>query len=437
MPLVTGGAGSRSGRGRDRCRRSRGGRASVGVGFSAVFAAAGQWVASGAVWLLGQVGQAMSATTTVDLDVGMVRRPTSRSWRRYGRRSSSPWCCCATIQALYRQSAAMLVRTFLVQLPLALLLTGVAVELVQMALAVTDALSAQVLAERRAWTPPTSWPPCRASWSGPGPPTPASPPSWSSSAASWSALAALGLWLELVVRAAAVSVAVLFLPLALAALVWPAVSHWCRRLADTLVALILSKLVIAAVLSLAVGALAGGLGVGATRRRRRAVSPPSSPASPCWSSPPLSPFTLLRLIPAVEAGAISHLESTRHRLASAAKAPLQAGMDVASTSAAGRRGASAAGDAAGAGPPVSCGRAAIPMAETASVGQRPRTRSAGDAAIRPGSGRRRRRRASSPARDAPASLPLRRRARGHGTPPTLLAIDRTGDRATPDRRRGG
>ena len=72
--------------------------------------------------------------------------------------------------------------------------------------------------------------------------------------------AALVLWLELVVRAAAVSVAVLFLPLALAALVWPAVAHWCRRLADTLVALVLSKLVVAAVLSLAAGALAGGLG---------------------------------------------------------------------------------------------------------------------------------------------------------------------------------
>ena len=41
------------------------------------------------------------------------------------------------------------------------------------------------------------------------------------------------LWLELVVRAAAVSVAVLFLPLSMAALVWPAISHWCRRLADT------------------------------------------------------------------------------------------------------------------------------------------------------------------------------------------------------------
>ena len=67
-------------------------------------------------------------------------------------------------------------------------------------------------------------------------------------------------WVELLLRAAAVYVAVLFLPLALASLAWPAISHWCRRLVDTLVALVLSKFVIVAVLSLAVGALAAGTG---------------------------------------------------------------------------------------------------------------------------------------------------------------------------------
>ena len=72
------------------------------------------------------------------------------------------------------------------------------------------------------------------------------------------AAAAFVLWLELLVRAAAVYVAVLFLPLALAALVWPAVSHWCRRLVETLAALILSKFVIVATLSLAAGAVASG-----------------------------------------------------------------------------------------------------------------------------------------------------------------------------------
>ena len=92
------------------------------------------------------------------------------------------------------------------------------------------------------------------------------------------AVAAFVLWLELLIRAAAVYVAVLFLPLALATLVWPAVSHWCRRLVETLAALILSKFVIVATLSLAAGAVSSGTagtgahGAGLLRRagRRRA-----------------------------------------------------------------------------------------------------------------------------------------------------------------------
>ncbi len=85
------------------------------------------------------------------------------------------------------------------------------------------------------------------------------------------AVAAFVLWLELLIRAAAVYVAVLFLPLALATLVWPAVSHWCRRLVETLAALILSKFVIVAVLSLAAGAVASGTAGGGSARVRLLV----------------------------------------------------------------------------------------------------------------------------------------------------------------------
>ena len=168
--------------------------------------------------------------------------------------------CCAAIQAVYRQSASMLLRTFLVHLPLSLLFTGVAVTLVRMALAITDAMSATILSSAGVDTTNVLSglfvflaPSTLASGGG-------APGFVVFIGGFVVASAALALWLELVVRAAAVSVAVLFLPLALAALVWPSVAHWCRRLADTLVALVLSKLVIAAVLSLAAGALAGGLG---------------------------------------------------------------------------------------------------------------------------------------------------------------------------------
>jgi hypothetical protein len=137
------------------------------------------------------------------------------------------------------------------------------------------------------------------------------------------AMAAMVLWLELVVRAAAVSVAVLFLPLALAALVWPSVAHWCRRLADTLVALVLSKLVVAAVLSLAAGAVAGGLGVSSSGNGGGFAWVVTGIALLLIAI--LAPFTLLRLVPAVEAGAVAHLESTRHRLRSAAGSAYKSG----------------------------------------------------------------------------------------------------------------
>jgi hypothetical protein len=66
---------------------------------------------------------------------------------------------------------------------------------------------------------------------------------------------ALALWLELVIREAAVYVIVLMLPLAFAAMVWPARRVWAIRSVELLVALILSKFAIVAVLTLGAGAV--------------------------------------------------------------------------------------------------------------------------------------------------------------------------------------
>jgi hypothetical protein len=134
------------------------------------------------------------------------------------------------------------------------------------------------------------------------------------------------LWVELLIRAAAVYVAVLFLPLALASLAWPAIAHWCRRLVDTLVALILGKFVIVSVLSLAAGALAGASG--------------SSPAGSTGGAPgdqggftdvlggaallmlaAFAPWALFRLLPFLEAGAVGHLEGAGRRTTQTALGP--------------------------------------------------------------------------------------------------------------------
>jgi hypothetical protein len=292
----------------------------AGVGVDAVFSAAGRWVASGAVWLLGQVGTAMSASTSVDLGAGWFSAHIA-VMASLAAVVVLPMACCAALQAVYRQSPSMLVRTFLVYLPLSLLLTGVAVELVRMALAVTDALSSRVLSSAGVDTT-NVLAPVSTFFSGVGSVEPAVPAFVIFVGGLIVAAVALVLWLELVVRAAAISAAVLFLPLSLASLVWPAVAHWCRRLGDTLVALVLSKLVIAAVLSLAAAALAGGSGQSGNASGGGFAAVVTGIALLLVAT--LSPFTLLRLVPTVEAGAVSHLESTRHRMQAAARAPLRA-----------------------------------------------------------------------------------------------------------------
>jgi hypothetical protein len=295
--------------------------AAVSATVAAAFSAAGQWVASGATWLLGQVGHAMSASTTVNLTSGWFSAHES-TMASMAAAFVLPLACCAVLQALWRRDGSLLVRAVLVQLPLALLLTGVAVEIVQMSLAITDNLSAQLLAG--AGTDTTNiLAPVSGFLVGVGGSAPIVPAFVGFIGGLLVAIASLVLWLELVVRAAAVSVAVLFLPLALAALVWPSVSHWCRRLMETVAALVLSKLVIAAVLSLAAGALAGGLGVGASGGDGGGFSAVVTGVALLVVAT-FSPFTLLRLIPAVEAGAVAHLESARHRLVSTARAPLRA-----------------------------------------------------------------------------------------------------------------
>jgi hypothetical protein len=70
--------------------------------------------------------------------------------------------------------------------------------------------------------------------------------------------AAVTVWIELAVREAAVYVIVLMLPLMFAAMVWPARRVWATRAVEMLIALILSKFAIVAVLTLGAGAIGHG-----------------------------------------------------------------------------------------------------------------------------------------------------------------------------------
>ncbi len=74
--------------------------------------------------------------------------------------------------------------------------------------------------------------------------------------------AAVFVWLELIVRGAAIYVAVMFFPVVLAGSIWPALSSWTGRLGRLLLLFVVLKPVALIVLSLAGNAAAAGLSFG-------------------------------------------------------------------------------------------------------------------------------------------------------------------------------
>jgi hypothetical protein len=219
----------------------------------------------------------------------------------------------------------------------------VAVKLVQLGLALTDSMSATV-AQGAGLDTNHFFGSTIAALSGPATGGPATPTFVVLMGGLAVVFGAFLLWVELLIRSAAIYVAVLFLPLALASLAWPAIAHWCRRLVDTLVALILSKFVIVSVLSLAAGALAGGSGSAPAGSSGGSAAGHGSFTDVLGGAALLmlaafAPWALFRLLPFVEAGAVGHLEGAGRRAYQTALGPpktlAQHAMRVATDSASG------------------------------------------------------------------------------------------------------
>ena len=262
----------------------------VGFGVNEVLDGIGQWVGRGASEMLTQAGNALSASTRPELGKPWFAQHFA-DMTRVAALVVLPMLFVSIIRAIVRQDLSVLLRSALVHLPLAALLTAVAVELVQLSLAATDMMCTYVSRSTGGAAQAVVS-------------SVAGALDRTALAVGQPAVASFALFMSGVV----IYVAVLFLPLALATLVWPSVSHWCRRLAETLAALVLSKLVVVATLSLAAGALAGHDG-------SADLSGVVSGAALLLLAA-LSPYALLRLIPAVEAGAVMHLEGASRRASS-------------------------------------------------------------------------------------------------------------------------
>ena len=268
----------------------------AGAGFAAnaVLGGVVSWASDGAAWLLKTVGEQIDRST---------RPALGSAWfgRRYAAMRSIAlslvivFLLAAITQAAIRRDLGALGRAVLLALPLGVLLTFAAVTLAEMALAITDGLTAAALAG--AGTD------ARDGLSGLATvlaPTAAAGPALPGLVlflgALLTALLALLVWIELVLREAAIYVALAFLPITLAAMTWPRTVHWSRRLAEWLSALILAKFTIAASFGIAgsmLGEARGGSGGLSALLGGCAVLLVAA----------LSPWVLLRMIPFAEQAA--------------------------------------------------------------------------------------------------------------------------------------
>ncbi|MGH2866975.1 MAG: hypothetical protein ACRDNK_05320, partial [Solirubrobacteraceae bacterium] len=217
------------------------------------------WVVGGARAALAATARAISATTRPQLQSTWF----SASYWRMAAISAMltlPFLFAAAIQALMRSDLSLLTRSAFGYLPLGLLAVGIAAPLTMLLLSASDELSSLIAGA-----------------------TGSAPEAALTKFGGYAGLLSLGsrstffvfflglltvavtliLWIELLIRSAAVYVVVLMLPLFFAALVWPARRIWAIRAVELLVALILAKFTIVAVLSLGAAAIAHGVVPGA------------------------------------------------------------------------------------------------------------------------------------------------------------------------------
>jgi hypothetical protein len=231
-----------------------GAAASRAIGLAAI----GAWVIGGASFTLRETAKVLSTTTSPRLTSAWF---SSAYWRMAAIAAllTVPFLCAAAVQAVIRSDLALLGRAALGYLPLSMLAVAIAAPLSTLLLAASDQMSSAVSAA--------------AGNAGghfldsaglkiAGLTAFARSPFFAFLVGLFTVAATLTLWLELLMRQAAVYVIVLMLPVVFAALVWPARRVWAIRATELLVALILSKFAIVAVLALGGAALDHGLGSG-------------------------------------------------------------------------------------------------------------------------------------------------------------------------------
>jgi hypothetical protein len=269
--------------------------ASTALGLAAMVT----WVVAGAQFSITETMKVLGETTRPQLRTTWF---SSAYWRIAGIAAllTLPFLFAAAVQALLRSDLTMLTRATFGYLPLAMLAVGIAAPVTMLLLAATDQLCGVVSSAAGAASPHFDL----AHLSGAI--VVGAAPFLRFLVAVVTTACAIVLWLELTVREAAVYVIVLMMPLAFAAMVWPSRRVWALRSAELLVALILAKLAIVAVLELGGAALdqlghhgLGGVMAGLSGTALLLIAA-------------LSPWAVLRLVPMAElaSGAVDSLRAS-------------------------------------------------------------------------------------------------------------------------------
>jgi hypothetical protein len=279
-----------------------------------VFSQITTWAADGAVWLLGEVVELTEKTTSPNLlGEGFLRQ--YKAMASIAVVLALLMVLFAVLESLGHGDGGMLWRVLLVNVPLAAIATSAAYVLVQLLIATTDGFS-EVIAHSTASD-------TRAFFKGAvealaeagggagavagnavGGPVQKTATSAAASvqvplfvgfiAAIVAAFAAFAVWIELLMRDAAIYVVALFMPMALAASIWPRWVSALRRTAELLIVVVFSKFVIVAIIALAASLLAHTEG-----KVEQVLAAGALLLLACFS-----PFVLFKLVPFAE-GAVS------------------------------------------------------------------------------------------------------------------------------------
>ncbi len=227
----------------------------AGAAGSGIMNALAEWMIGAATQVTGFVSKEMQETTTPQLESSWYEAQF-QPMADLGAALGLLVAMIALASAAIRRSPEALAAT-LVGIARAGIGTGLVIPLTVIGLGIADQISSAVITS----SPHTFWATVTHAWGTHG------FGGFGSSAlatliAAIEVFAAVFVWLELIVRNAAIYVAVLFFAATLAAAIWPALSAWPGRLGRMLMLFVILKPVALIVLSLAGNAAAAGLSFG-------------------------------------------------------------------------------------------------------------------------------------------------------------------------------